>query len=171
VTSFAEIIKKAKPREHAVPICLAGDLAGEVDRLEAEWRRLGEWKPSSAADSDPRRELGERIEAARQAMREAEVTFTFRALTSKAYSDLLAKHPSDNPKETFDPVTFGPALVAASSLEPKMTLRQVATLFDQINEAQREELLEGAWNVNNQATSVPFSLAASLTAAARGGEN
>lgn len=164
---IAEILTKARPREHSVTLCLAGDVAAEVDRLEAELRAVGQWQPGSIADEDPRRELAERIQAAREKMRDAEVTFTFRALGARAWSDLVAQHPSQNKDEAWDAETLAPALVAASAIDPVMTREQVDELFEALNQAQRDELVGAAWSVNGEATSVPFSLLASATLASR----
>lgn len=162
---IAEILAKARPREHSVTICLAGDLAGEVDRLEAQMREVGQWQPASMAEEDPRKALAEKIQAAREKMRETEVTFTFRALGAKAWSDLVAQHPGKTKDEAFDPDSLAPALVAASAVDPEMTAGDVEQLFEALNHGQREELIGAAWTVNSEGTSVPFSLLASATLA------
>lgn len=167
---ISEILKLARPREHSVTICVAGDLAGEVDRLETQMREAGQWQPTSMADVDPRKELAERIQALQQQMREAEVTFTFKALGAKAWSDLVAQHPGKTRDEAFDADTLAPALVAASAVDPAMTAEQVADLFEQLNHGQREALLGAAWTVNSEATSVPFSLLASAIRASHTAE-
>lgn len=167
---IAEILAKAKPREHTVRICLAGDVAAEVDRLEAQLAAVSEWKATSIADQHPGVEIAEQIAAARERMREAEVEFTFRALGAKAWSDLVAQHPGKTADEAWDAETLAPALVAASAVDPVMTSEQVDELFESLNNGQRDELIAAAWQVNGEATSVPFSLAASAILASRTGE-
>ena len=98
---------------------------------------------------------------ARERMREAEVPFTFRALGRKAWSDLVADHPSTNEGEAWDADTLPPALVAACAIDPVMTPEDVDALFEQLNEGQREDLIAAAWQVNGEATTVPFALHAS----------
>ncbi|WP_416976721.1 hypothetical protein [Streptomyces sp. T028] len=156
-----EILAKAKPREHTVRICLAGDLAAEVDRLEAELSAVSNWQAQSIADKHPGIEIAEKIAAARERMREAEVEFTFRALGAKAWSDLVAQHPSAKEDESWDEETLPPALVAASAADPVMAPEDVAALFEQLNMGQRQELINAAWTVNGEATAVPFALHAS----------
>ncbi|MFR9796137.1 hypothetical protein ACL02U_09575 [Streptomyces sp. MS06] len=165
-----DILKKAKPREHTVRICLAGDVAAEVERLEAELRAVSEWTPTSIADQHPGVEIAKKISAAREKMRAAEVEFTFRALGRLAWSDLVAQHPSEDQDQAWDAETLAPALVAASAVDPVMTPEQVDALFERLNNGQRDELIGAAWAVNGEATSVPFSLAASAILASHTGE-
>lgn len=156
-----KILAKAKPRECTVRVCLAGDLAAEVDRLEAQLAAVSEWKPNSIADQHPGVTLAEQIAAARERMRESEVEFTFRALGAQAWSDLVAAHPGKTDGEAWDPDTLAPALVAASAVDPVMTQDDVDALFEALNMGQRQALMDAAWQVNGEATSVPFSLHAS----------
>ncbi|MFR0351785.1 hypothetical protein [Streptomyces sediminimaris] len=164
---ITEILKKARPREHTVRICLAGDVAAEVDRLEKQLAAVSEWRPASIADQHPGVEIAEQIAAAREKMRAAEAEFTFRALGAKAWSDLVAQHPGKTEDQAYDAETLAPALVSASAVDPVMTPEQVDELFEHLNNGQREELIGAAWVVNGEATSVPFSLAASAILASR----
>jgi hypothetical protein len=162
-----EILAKARPREHTVRICLAGDVAAEVERLEAELAAVSNWQSQSIADQHPGIEIAEKIDAARERMREAEVAFTFRALGAKAWSDLVAQHPSEKEDEAWDEESLAPALVAASASDPVMTPEDVAELFEQLNMGQRQELVNAAWVVNGEATTIPFALHASAILASR----
>jgi hypothetical protein len=162
-----EILAKAKPREHTVRICLAGDVAAEVERLEAELSAVSGWQAESIADQHPGIEIAERIKEARERMQAAEVPFTFRALGAKAWSDLVAQHPSEKADESWDDESLAPALVAASAVDPVMTPEDVVELFEQLNLGQRQELINGAWTVNGDSTAVPFALHASAILASR----
>ena len=164
---IGKILAAAKPRERTVMVCLAGDLAAEVERLEAELQQVAQWQPGSLADADPRKAIAEKIQAAREKMRGSEVAFVFRALGAKAWSDLVAQHPGKTPSEAFDADTLAPALVSASAVDPAMTAEDVDALFEVLNHGQREALMAAAWEVNGEATSVPFSLLASATLASR----
>jgi hypothetical protein len=156
-----DILAKARPREHTVRICLAGDVAAEVERLEAELAATSSWQQQSIADAHPGIEIAEQIKEARERMTAAEVPFTFRALGAKAWSDLVAEHPSDKPDEAWDDESLAPALVAACSVDPVMTPDDVEALWEQLNLGQRQELINAAWSVNGEATTVPFALHAS----------
>lgn len=159
---ITEILKKAKRRQKTVVLCLAGDEVANLERLEKELAVLGDaWQPDSLAEADPRRELAEKVAAARAAIRSSETEFRFEALGAKAWSDLIAAHPSQNQGEAFDPETFAPALISACSVEPAMSVAQVKELFDVLNHAQREMLWQGAFDANTEASGIPFSLTAS----------
>lgn len=169
-------LKKAKPRETTVPICLAGDVVAEAERLERQLADAGggTWTADSLAATNPAAALVERIEAARKKIKASEVEFRFRALPDwsddpavTTWSDLLAKHPG-GPDQLFDPETFPRALVAACAIDPVMSADQVNRLFAVLNEGQREALFNGAYSVNKEGTTVPFSLNASAILAGLG---
>lgn len=162
-----DVLKKVRPRELTVRVCLAGDVAAEVERLEAQLSALSEWSPDSIADRNPGLEIAEKITAAREQMRESEVEFTFRALGAQAWSDLVAMHPGKTDEAAWDDETLPPALVAASCVDPVMTGEDLSQLFEGLNMGQRQQLIEAAWQVNGEATSVPFSLHASAILASR----
>jgi hypothetical protein len=159
--NIKEVLAKAKPREHTVRICVAGDVAAEYDRLEAELTSTAQWQPQSMAEANPSTALAERMVALQEQMREAEVEFTFRALGKLAWSDLVAQHPSSIEGELVDADSLAPALVAACAVDPEMTPEDVDELFETLNHGQRQKLTEAAWHVNGEATNVPFSLHAS----------
>lgn len=159
---ISEILKKAKRRQKSVFISLAGDKAAELERLEKELAALGDaWAPGSIAETDPRKRLAQKVSAARQAVRESETEFRFEALGDKAWSDLIAAHPPKEKGQAFDPDTFAPALIAACAIDPVVTVDQVKALFEVFNHAQRDALWQGAFDVNTEATGLPFSLTAS----------
>jgi hypothetical protein len=171
--TIKDILAQATPRERTVMVCIRGDLAGEAARLAAEVARASEdWEPADLAEVHPGRELAAQLKAVREQVKAAEVPFLLRYIGDKAYSDLLAAHPSTKPdEELFDSVTFPRALIAASCVDPVMTEDEVVELFEVINEGQIKELFDGAWEVHNDATAiVPFSLAVSALLAGLGGE-
>lgn len=158
---ITEILKRARPRERSVTLCLAGDEAAEVERLERQLAELSDtWQPDSLGAKDPSEALAKRIKAARDRMRKSEAEFRFRALGEKTWSDLLAAHPGGK-GQSFDPDTFPKALISAAAIEPAMTPDQVTELFEVLNEGQRQDLWQAAFEVNTEATSIPFSVSAS----------
>lgn len=159
---FSEILKRAKPREKSVFLCLAGNEVAEVERLERQLTELSDtWQPDSLAGANPGEKIARQIKAARDRMRKAEVEFKLRALGDRAWSDLVAAHPSKNKNEAWDPETFPKALLAKCCIDPVMTADQVEELFEVLNEGQRGELVQGGYDVNAEATSIPFSVSAS----------
>jgi hypothetical protein len=167
-----DILKRATPRERTVMVCIRGDLAGEAERLAAELARTSDdWEPSDLTETHPGRELAAKLKAVREQVKAAEVPFLLRYIGDRAYSDLLAKHPSEKDEELFNSDTFPRALIAASSVDPAMTEEQVAELFEVINEGEIKKLFDAAWDVHHSADVVPFSLAASALLAGLGGES
>lgn len=159
---ISEILKRAKKRQKSVYLCLAGDALAELDQLEKKLSGMGDaWQPDSLAASDPREKLTKQIAAVRKRVRDSETEFRFEALGDKAWSDLHAAHPSSEKGQAWDPVTFAPALIAACAVDPVMTADQVLELFDVLNAAQRDQLFQGAYDVNTEAAGIPFSLSAS----------
>jgi hypothetical protein len=161
-SSIQEILKRAKPREKTVQVCLAGDLAGEAERLADEISRTAEeWEPTDLTDEHPGRKLAAQLKDVRAKARESEEPFTLRYIGDRSYSDLLAAHPAENDGEAFNSDTFPRALIAAACVQPKMTEEQVGDLFEVINEGEIKKLFDAAWDVHHSADTVPFSLAAS----------
>lgn len=171
--NIEDILKAAKPRERTVRVCVRGDLASEAERLADELAQVSqEWEPSSIADEHPGRRIAADLRTAQAAAKAAEEPFVLRFIGDTAYSDLLAAHPSDDPKELFDDRTFPTALIVASCVSPKMTAEQAKALFEVVNRGEQKRLFDAAWEVNNDAASdaSPFSLAASALLAGLGGE-
>lgn len=155
---IGELLKQASPREATIRVCLAGDVAAELEALEQELGQLGEWQPTSLAEKNPAFELQERVEECRQRVRDMSVELKFRALGHRAYSDLLAEHPApEGSKEPYDAGTFLPAVLAACCVEPAMTPAQVDLLLDRVNDGTARVLFATALSVNEEPSPVPFS--------------
>jgi hypothetical protein len=161
---IADVLASARLRETEVRLCLAGDLAADADRLQAELDALGsKFAPSSLAESDPRAALSSELAEVHDLMRENEATFRFRALGKAAYSDLLAAHPARSADEAWNADTLPPALIAACCIEPEVTPEQFAALDEVLNQRQRSELWTAAWSAQVGETRVPISRAASTS--------
>jgi hypothetical protein len=168
--NIEDILAAATPRERTVQVCIRGDLASEAERLADELATVSaDWEPADLTDEHPGRAISAQLKAAREAARQAEVPFTLRYIGDRAYSDLIAAHPSSNENELFDDRTFPRALIAASCADPVMTAEQAEKLFEVINEGEIKKLFDAAWDVHNSAEIAPFSLAASALLAGLGG--
>ncbi|MFI5769656.1 hypothetical protein ACIA74_14055 [Streptomyces sp. NPDC051658] len=165
------LLARAKPRERTVKIMLDGEAAGEIERLEAELLETAEdWQPTDLTEQHPGRVIAGQIAELREKARASEAAFRFRYIGDEAYSSLLAAHPSKDPEEGFDSVTFPRGLIAASCIEPVMSDDDVKDLFEVITQGQIKALFDAAWDVHNSSGLVPFSLAASALLAAAGGD-
>lgn len=155
---ITDILDRVKPRELSVSVCLAGDIAGEVDHLRADLEAVGDgWSPSSMGDVNPRVDLEAQIEAAREAMREASVTFRLVAIGHIAYSNLIADHPApQGSTDAYDAATFLPALLSVCCADPVMSQEQAIHLLDLLNDGQAQALFGAALMVNEEPSPLPF---------------
>jgi len=161
--TFEEILGLAKPRETEVSLCLAGDLAAEADRIAAQIDELDRsGARTSLADGGQKAKLVGDLDDVRELMKDSEVIFRFRSLPARQYSDLIAAHPGSGGK-ALDVEALQPDLIAKCVFEPAMTREQVDQLLDRLNEWQRTQLFDAAWNANNGAVAVPTSRAASVS--------
>lgn len=172
MASIDDILARAKPRERTVMVCIRGDLAGEAERVQEELARVStDWEPGDLADVHPGRDLAARLKELQGQIKESEEPFKLRYVGDKAYSDLMAAHPSKDEGQAFDSETFPRALIAASCVDPVMSEEQVVALFEVINEGEIKKLFDAAWDVHNSSEIVPFSLLASALLAGLGGES
>jgi len=159
MTAIEDLLAKVKPATASVRLCLRGDLLGDLDLVNDDLDQYDGWEPSSLSDTDPRTELQARKAEIEAAMRTESATFTFRSIGDKAWSDLLAAHPARKGKEeeeNWDATTFPTALLAASAVEPAMTLEQAGQLMDGLTLNQRNTLFGASMSANVREVSIPF---------------
>lgn len=161
--NIRDIIAAAKPAERSVSLCLRGDLNTAIEDADRELQQELVVPANQTLGGNPRiRELADLIESLRTEMRESETTFTFRAIHPKAWSDLIAAHPSRKDKpEAFNIETLPLAAISVCAIDPEMTLADVDDLMAVLNAGQRDDLFEAAWRVNTKPLTIPFSVAAS----------
>jgi hypothetical protein len=166
--AISDILGSIRRPERTVRLCLAGDLQAEFERLEAELVEARQ-KPESAptlggSQMDPRvTELARQIEELRELMLEHTVVFRFAGLPSKAYSDMVAKHPPKDGSKRGDVDMDGYSLdlVASCAVEPKMTVDEARQLSEALTQAQWDSLVSAAYACNKEEFDVPFSWTAS----------
>lgn len=166
-----EVIASAKLPEKTLPLVLRGDLQAEWEDLERQLKEAEEADDAPAlAGNAAAREISERMEKLERSMREHEIVFRFRGLSSKRYSDLMLEHKAaeDDP-DAIDGLnwnTYPAALIAACSVDPKMTFEKAEELCDTVTHRQWDDLFATALACNRNQVSVPFSLSASAIRAA-----
>lgn len=156
---ISTILRQATPREGRVPVCLAGDLAGELEQVQAEMALIGDgWQPSSMGDVHPATVLARQADDIRARMRAASTDFHFKALGHTAFSNLLAEHPADSDTSgvPYNPATFLPTLLAACCTDPVMTVDEALQLLGLLNDGQAQELFNAALRVNEEPSPLPF---------------
>lgn len=153
VATFDRLQKK-KPRTLRRQLCLDEDLVLEVQQARAELFTAKRTNPDGVAAAEATlAEVQERYD-------EASVKLVFRALGRSAYAALQAQHPATeadhaemaeatgNPKAraAVHGDTFGPALIAASCVEPKMSPDQVRLLRDGNGLDPDDDNFDPGWN-------------------------
>jgi hypothetical protein len=153
MTTLHELRAKFTARHKTVTFVTAGDLLDQHETLTAQLSTaMSQTLPGI-------RELGERITALEAQIAESTVMITVRGIGRNAFRRLLDEHKSDG--EPFDRETFPPALIAACSLDPVMTVDEVNGLGDVLTFAQWDELFGAAWEACREVDGVPFSVLAS----------
>lgn len=162
-------LSKKRPRSKTVPIVMDEDVADRYSQLRVERdgaKQLVQVSKNLRQGDDAMAELEAKLErleaeleAAHHDLEEATVYIRFEAIGRKAYDKLEREHaPSDEVKASFtekfggppshDPETFAPVIIAASAVQPTMTLEQVEQLFEEWNDAEIGELYKAALSVN-----------------------
>lgn len=155
-----EALTRKKPVEKDVLILLDPKLADDLDKArtalsvaQARVRLAGDADRAQAqADADA---ALVRVADARDAAAEATVVMTFQAIGRLAFDDLISHHPpTPEQKEKnfgWNPDTFGPAVISASLVDPKLSVDEVNTLLASPgwNNAESLELHNTAIEVNN----------------------
>ena len=92
-----------------------------------------------------------------------EVELLFRSIGSKAYDELVAKHPPTALQRredlSYNMDTFAPALIARCCVDPEMTVEEVKELWtsDQWNRGELLMLFMAAVEVNTRGLDIPFT--------------
>jgi hypothetical protein len=168
--STKDKIAAAKLPERTVDICLRGDLQAEWEDLdrqlrEAYGREQMDKRLNSGGES---RELARRIEALQDEMRDHTIVFRMRALSRKAWGELVKQHPArkDHPDDDllgYNPETFFVDVIRKCIYSPD-DLDDAAwdhLLDEVITEHQWVSLQNAVMALNVRKVDVPNSRAAS----------
>lgn len=154
------IIAAKKPRIRTAYVLLDDALADERDSLVSE-ALLAERQDSWLNRRPEAPVLKQRISELDAEIAESKVAFTFMAMGRTEWRDLVAEHtPPD--ADDVDPETFGPAMIAESSVDAvtfksNMTLKQATKLWGQWSAAETEALYIAAFRVNREVRDIPFT--------------
>ena len=164
--TMSSIIRDKKPNTKTVDIVLDSDLANEIQLKEQEKAQMQSRRGRSLADGiGP---LETELDALYEKAAEAVVTFIFRDPGRKPFDELAIAHPPTVEQKKrvadlgggileFNIDTFPPALLALTAWEPKMTLQQAETIFDEWGSGDAETLFAAALLVCKERTSIPLS--------------
>lgn len=167
MTSIDDLLAEITAREKTVKILLDQRLLAEHERLDAEL--LAATKLDDEENRDPVGPgLAQKLVEFEAAIEAAKREFRFRAVGKKAWADLLALHPptkeqtAANARIDHNPETFPGAAIAASCVDPVMTVEQVGRLEEALNLAQFDKLWAACLEANVGAFDSPKSLVAPL---------
>lgn len=168
--STADKLKAAKLPERTVDICLRGDLQAQWEDLhrqlaDIEARQAVDKRLNSAGQTG---KIGQQIADLQEQMRADTIVFRLRALSRRAWNDLLKEHPPRKDDETdttlgYNVDAFIPAAIQACTYSPD-DLDDVtwADLLDErLTEFQFVALQNACMALNVRQVSVPNSYAAS----------
>ena len=166
MTTIDDLLAEVTAREKTVRILLRQDMLAEHARLDAELVAELEIDANENRDAvGPR--LAQRLVEFEAEIEAAKRPFTFRAIGKRPWADLLADHPptkdqlaASNGRIDHNPETFPIVAIAASCVDPKMTVAQVTRLEDAINLGQFEKLWAACLDANVGGGDSPKSFAA-----------
>jgi hypothetical protein len=129
MASIDDIISSAKLPEKTIELCLRGDLQAQWEDLERQFQAVQEQDGDTLGGGAHARDLADRMAGVAEEMRSHQVTFLFRGLSHRAYSDLLKAHkaPEEKRDEAVDGLDWGTyptALIAACAVDPAMSYEQ-----------------------------------------------
>lgn len=163
-TSIDDILGQLTLPERVYPLCVRPDLQVQWEQAEAEVvAAQRDNLDSLAGTSRAATAAAKKVQALEAEMAEHTVPFRLRALTHKAWSDLVAAHP---PREgendgAWNGETFGTAMLAACAVEPAMTEEQAGLLVDRLTMGQWNELQVTLFGLNTNGVEIPKSRRAS----------
>ncbi|MEV0382423.1 hypothetical protein [Nonomuraea sp. NPDC050643] len=165
MTSIDDLLGRIRLPERTWNLCTRADLQGEWEQAEQQLARAEvQSRDSLAGNSSEVRQIASHIQDLEAEMAEHTVPLKLRAVTHKAWSDLLAKHP---PREgnaddgAFNSLTFGVGLLASCAVDPAMSEDQAGKLVDSLSHGQWNDLFTTLWGLNRTGADVPKSRKAS----------
>lgn len=166
---FDDVLATATPVTKAVPLCLAGELQAEWEDLDRRRKAIkaGPASDSLAGAGGEARAVEERMDAIREEMDKATVTFRVKGLPKRRWSNLAAEHPPrpEDKEEGLDynAETFPLAALVACCVDPVMTLKQAERLVDEVlTQGQWDGLWVAVMLANTRRVDVPKSVSASV---------
>lgn len=180
--SVKEKLKAAKRPEDRMRIHLPGEQRTEWMRLNEELEQAARQSAGMLAPDPKLKTLARKITAIEDAMRDADIELTLRALRRQrtpatplnevTWKELLAAHEPRKGKDGkvvpedaangYNWETFPEGLIRASVVDPAMDEEDWADLlYETLTDGQFDRLFEKCWRLNRNLVDVPFSSVAS----------
>lgn len=170
-STFEEIQQRASRPEDVVPVCLAGHLVAEHERLEQQLVELKD-DPNAGIEGNGAGAIAEQIRDLEQRMKDDTYPFRLRALKRRDFKELIEAHPprrlddgavdERDAGRGFNLDALYEELVPVSIVDPKLDNRAMRELIEeQLTDGQFINLGNTAFYLNRGTVDVPFSRAAS----------
>lgn len=166
-----ELLAECAPREAIARVLLRQELVAQHAVLQADFER--ELLIDNGENRDPvAPHIADQIVALEAEMETARRPFKFRAIGKRKWADLMASHAptkeqrKDNMRLDHNPETFPAAAIAASCVEPVLTLDQVNKFEDRLDLSQWMLLWNACLDANLGDGGLPKSIVAGAIARA-----
>lgn len=148
MSDFASWKAQAKPFQASVDVCSDGQLVAELDSARDQ---LEEAKRGML---EAPKELESHVAALSKKVESKTRTFTFRSIGRREWRKLSSEHPPSDEQRALEPDldhnpdTFPPAAIAASCIEPKLTLDDAAWLCDELPDGEFWRIWQAVLSAN-----------------------
>ena len=161
--NFDDLRKLATLPTATLSLCVAGELSEQLASLQ---QRLADTPVPTNLGDGTRATLKEQIGEVRAQMREASVDFHLRALPARAWTKLWGRYPTRSEGEDGEAFAdrmfaFHAEIVAASAVDPAMSVEQVGELVDVLHGSAWIRLANACISLNAGEVDIPNSEAAS----------
>lgn len=160
--TIEEIRRLKKPNRRSVFVLVDPEIAREIKNLERAYAQ--EKRIDVKENRNPEAPaILKKLEELRDVTADYEVEFIFEDIGRKALEDLVIEHPptpeqkADMAEIEFNSETFPPALMAATAIEPEMTLEDAEALFNDWSSGEAEILFMTAMMACRERASIPFT--------------
>lgn len=164
---FAQLQSKATKDRAAVTVCMDRALLHDLERAEDALEEAREEKMLAS----PRvAELQATVDSLREQLKASSLELVFESIGRGRWSDLRGEHPpTDEQKDELgtdldhNPKTFPPAALAASCVEPGLSLDQAKWIVDELPDGPYMEIWGACLRANVTGSNTPKDLATDAT--------
>ena len=167
--TMADILAAKTPNSRTVDIILDSELAQEIQLKTLELGQLKNQSKGKKSLAEGTRDLEKELDKLIVKAADTVATFTFRDIGRKPFDALLVAHqPTPAQKKAvadqgggvleYNQDTFPPALMAATAVDPEMTLEEAEETYHNWSSGDAEILFTTAILVCKERASLPLSL-------------
>lgn len=160
MASIDDVLGQIRLPERTYNLCTRPDLLAAWEQAEAELDAARRADTGSLAGvSAAAKTAAKKVQQIEAEMSEHTVPILLRARTHKEWSDLVAAHPprDDSDDGIWNGKTFSRALLAASAVDPAMSVEQATALVDRLTLGQWNALQALLFDLNSEAVDIPKS--------------